>query len=245
MYFDQVLIGRRDLSFVPSLLLSILTRLFLPSSSVSSCYLIIAVPMRECLGKHSWMSSPFPIAILNGYTFLIAKRQDRNCRSVACQKLTVIIINNTKINSAISTSGSWCDGRWRCWCWAISWSPCSNSGWSQASKTPWNLSRYISYLSFSCCCLSHVWERVWSNVFAVFVCTFPSYKNNLQDDAFQNLQESEQRERWRLLDLLLRPLDAGIGCTLFFFFWNKITKNTIVAVIKIQTAWLIGWQVIW
>ena len=51
------------LFFVPALLLSILTHLFLPSSSVSLCYFILAVPMRECLGKHSCMSSPFPIAI--------------------------------------------------------------------------------------------------------------------------------------------------------------------------------------
>ena len=32
-------------------------------------YFILAVPMRECLGKHLCMSSPFPKAILNG-TFL-------------------------------------------------------------------------------------------------------------------------------------------------------------------------------
>ena len=57
------------LLFVPALLLSLLTPLFLPSSSVSLSYFVLAVPMRECLGKHSCMSSPFPIAITNG-TFL-------------------------------------------------------------------------------------------------------------------------------------------------------------------------------
>ena len=57
------------LLFVPVLLLSILTPLFLPSSSVSLPYFVLAVPMRECLGKHSCMSSPCPIAILIG-TFL-------------------------------------------------------------------------------------------------------------------------------------------------------------------------------
>ena len=57
------------LLFVPALLLSILTPLFLPSSSVSLSYFVLAFPMRECLGKHSCMSSSFPIAILNG-TFL-------------------------------------------------------------------------------------------------------------------------------------------------------------------------------
>ena len=57
--------------FVPSLLLSILTPLFLPYSSVSLSYFVLALHMRECLGKHSCMSSPCPIAILNG-TFLFS-----------------------------------------------------------------------------------------------------------------------------------------------------------------------------
>ena len=51
--------------FVPVLLLSILTPLFLPSSSVSLSYFVLAVPMLECSGKHSCMSAPFAIAILN------------------------------------------------------------------------------------------------------------------------------------------------------------------------------------
>ena len=55
--------------FVPALLLSTLTPLFLPSSSVSLSYFILAVFMRECLGKHSCTSSPFPIAMLNGILF--------------------------------------------------------------------------------------------------------------------------------------------------------------------------------
>ena len=53
---------------MPALLISILTPRFLPSS-VSLSYFILAVPMRECLGKHPCMSSPFPIAILNGTFF--------------------------------------------------------------------------------------------------------------------------------------------------------------------------------
>ena len=48
---------------------SILMPLFLPPSSVSVSYFIVSVPMRECLGKHSCMSSPFPIGILNGNFF--------------------------------------------------------------------------------------------------------------------------------------------------------------------------------
>ena len=57
------------LLFVPALLLSILKPLFLPSLSVSLSYFVLAVPMRECLGKHSCMSFPCSITILNG-TFL-------------------------------------------------------------------------------------------------------------------------------------------------------------------------------
>ena len=53
---------------MPVLLPSILTPLFLSSSPVPLSYFILAVLMRECLGKHSCMSSPFPIAILNVFT---------------------------------------------------------------------------------------------------------------------------------------------------------------------------------
>ena len=65
LYFDLVVIGRWTTFFVPALLLSMLTHVFL-SSSLSLPYFILAVPMRECVGKHSCMTSSFPIAILNG-----------------------------------------------------------------------------------------------------------------------------------------------------------------------------------
>ena len=42
---------------------------FFPYSRLSSYHLrlcVLAVPMRECFGKYSCMSSPCPIAILNG-----------------------------------------------------------------------------------------------------------------------------------------------------------------------------------
>ena len=48
----------RLLLSMPALLLSMLTLLFLPSSSVFLSYFVLAVPRRECLGKHSCMSSP-------------------------------------------------------------------------------------------------------------------------------------------------------------------------------------------
>ena len=54
------------LSFVSAVLLSTFILLILPSSSVSLSNFYRPVPMRRCLGKHSCMSSPFPIAILNG-----------------------------------------------------------------------------------------------------------------------------------------------------------------------------------
>ena len=54
------------LSFVSTELLSTFILLFLPSSSVSLSNFYLDVPMRGCLGKHSCISSPFPIAILNG-----------------------------------------------------------------------------------------------------------------------------------------------------------------------------------
>ena len=72
-YYHIMLIGcdrpSGHLYFVPALLFFILTPLFLPSSSVSLSYFILAIPMRKCLGKHSCMSSPFLIGILNGTLF--------------------------------------------------------------------------------------------------------------------------------------------------------------------------------
>ena len=72
------------LLFVTALLLSILTPLFLPSSSVSLSYFVLAVPMLECLGKHPCMSSPCPIAILNG-TFLFREAKQSIGRSFVYQ----------------------------------------------------------------------------------------------------------------------------------------------------------------
>ena len=65
------------LLFVPTVLFSILKPLFCVSSSVSLSYFILAVPMRECLGKHSCMSSPFPIAILNSTSSFLSLVQEK------------------------------------------------------------------------------------------------------------------------------------------------------------------------
>ena len=62
----ELLLGRLagPLFFVPAVLHSIFTLFFLPSSTVT----VFTLPFRttECLEQHSWMSSTFPIAILNG-----------------------------------------------------------------------------------------------------------------------------------------------------------------------------------
>ena len=71
------MIGRWDFSFVPAVIFSILTTLFLQSSSISLSYFILDAPMRECLGKHSSTSSTFPIAILNGTSFFHSLVQEK------------------------------------------------------------------------------------------------------------------------------------------------------------------------
>ena len=80
--------------FVPTLVLSILTPL-LPPSTVSLSYFVLVVPMRECLGKHSWMSSPCPIAILNG-TFLFSRGE------IVCLGRSFVYQNQIKLNFSIS-----------------------------------------------------------------------------------------------------------------------------------------------
>ena len=67
----------RLLFFVNVLLLSLLTSIFLQSLSVCLSYFILAVLMRECLGKYSRTSSPFPIAIVNGISFF---RETKNSK---------------------------------------------------------------------------------------------------------------------------------------------------------------------
>ena len=64
------MIGHQDIFvFLPTLLVSILTPLYLPSPISFSCF-ILAVHIHECLWKHSCMSSTFPITILNGPFFV-------------------------------------------------------------------------------------------------------------------------------------------------------------------------------
>ena len=64
------------------------TPLFLPPSSISLSYFILAVPMRKCMGKHSWMSSPFLITILNAtFCFRSVKAMNNWKRSAIKQIL--------------------------------------------------------------------------------------------------------------------------------------------------------------
>ena len=90
------------LSFVFALLFSILTSLFLPSSSVSLSYFILAVPIRECLGKHLCMSSSFPIALLND-TFFFSRNDMIEMVEVRLSKTSNNINNNNMWNFTIST----------------------------------------------------------------------------------------------------------------------------------------------
>ena len=85
---------------MPALLLSILMPPFLPYLSVSLSYFILAVPMSKCLGKHSFMSSPFPIAILNIPCFFpTVQLQVHNEKPVRYGRNTVVLVNlNTKLN---------------------------------------------------------------------------------------------------------------------------------------------------
>ena len=79
---------------MPDLLLSILTPLFLPSSSVSLSYFVLAVPMRECLGKHLCMSSQFPIAILIGACFFpTVQLQVHNVYSERKTRNSCVLVN--------------------------------------------------------------------------------------------------------------------------------------------------------
>ena len=67
--------------FALALLNSILTPLFLPFSPVSLSYFILAVPMRECLGKHSCMSFQVPIALNGTLSFLSLVQENINMPS--------------------------------------------------------------------------------------------------------------------------------------------------------------------
>ena len=78
--------------FVPALLLFILTPLVLPSSSASLFYFILAVPMRECFGKHSCMSSPFPITIRMVPSFFARRNSPCFDRRFPYQNLILLML---------------------------------------------------------------------------------------------------------------------------------------------------------
>ena len=79
----------RLLLFVPALLLSILTPLFLPSSSVSLSYFVLAVPMRECLGKHSCIGSHL---VLSYWMVLFFRETWSKWSKCLLSKTTIMII---------------------------------------------------------------------------------------------------------------------------------------------------------
>ena len=99
--FLLLCLGRRDFFFLScsAFLLSILTPLFLPSSSVSLSYFIFAVPIRESFGKHACMSSSCPIAILNGTCFLRAVQlQVHNVYSERKTRNSCALVNLNLLN---------------------------------------------------------------------------------------------------------------------------------------------------
>ena len=77
---------------MPALLFSIVKPLFLPPSSVSLSYFILAVPKRKCLGKHSCMSSPFPVAILNGTSFFRSEKAMNNLKRSSIKQILLILL---------------------------------------------------------------------------------------------------------------------------------------------------------
>ena len=75
---------------MPALLFSILTPLSLPPLSVYLSYFILTVPVRKCLGKHSCMSSLFPIAILNGTFFFRSVKAMGNWKRSAIKQILLL-----------------------------------------------------------------------------------------------------------------------------------------------------------
>ena len=64
----------------------------LTPSSVSLSYFILSVPMRKCLGKHLCMSSPFPIAILNGTFFFRSVKAMNNWKRSAIKQILLLLL---------------------------------------------------------------------------------------------------------------------------------------------------------
>ena len=87
------MIGRWDIFFRARFFFSILTLLSLPPSSVFLPYFILAVPMCRCLGKHSCMSSQFPIAILNGTFFFRSVKAMNNWKRSAIKQILLLLLS--------------------------------------------------------------------------------------------------------------------------------------------------------
>ena len=88
LYFDQDVIGRLDFFFSCPFYFFPYSRL---SSSLLRLYLcLISFLLFECLGQHSCMSSPCPIAILNG-TFLLSLGE------IVCLGRSFVFQNQIKI----------------------------------------------------------------------------------------------------------------------------------------------------
>ena len=97
LYFDEVGIGRGTY-FFNSFHTNYTSLLIVFVFCIS--YLIFAVPMRERLGKHTCMSSPLPIAILNGTFFLRETTRLKWSKSRLSK-------TNYNINSIMFCCGDW------------------------------------------------------------------------------------------------------------------------------------------
>ena len=87
---DQVAVSL-EISFLMNVVcLSKFTHLFLTFSSVSSSYFICAVPMHKYLGKHSYLCSTFPKAILTGTCYFHTVKAVKNWKQCF---IKIILVN--------------------------------------------------------------------------------------------------------------------------------------------------------
>ena len=98
LYFDQDVIDRQDFFFRAcfasnSMYSLACTPLFLPSSSVSLSYFVLAVSIRECFWKHSCMSSPFPVAIYTEWYLLFFPTEKLQVYHVYSERKTRNIVH--------------------------------------------------------------------------------------------------------------------------------------------------------
>ena len=86
------MIGRREIFFRARFAFFHTHASLLTSFVCSLSYFILAVPMRKRLGKHSCMSSPFPIAILNGTFFFRSVKEMNNWKRSTIKQILLLLL---------------------------------------------------------------------------------------------------------------------------------------------------------